>query len=529
MGLRTSDGRQVGNRRLVVRTPLLVTATTVLALACSVSPAFAAAPEAPVTEPATAVTATTATLNGELNPNASGTAGYLFDYNTNGTCSEGPATPQEPEATGEAIRVSAPVTGLEPSREYTFCIAATHLEGETTETASGEPVGFKTAAAPPAVDGESASAVAAFSATLEAQVNPNNQETTVSFEYSTQATGETLEGTVATVPAATLGAEFGDRGVAAPTGPVLQAGTTYFYRTVAENLAAEKTEGEVKSFTSPGTPLVGPVEASKITRTTATIAGEVDAHGAITEYFLEYGQAEAHGTPGSPTPVVTIAAAHPGAQQIVPIALEELTPGTTYHYRLVAVNEAGATRGPEGTFTTAAAQPPDAITGDAAEVTQTAATIAGTLNPNGLPTTYAFEVGSEIVNGVPAYNTPTYAEAGSEASSAPVRLALVGLAPGITYHYRLVGTNADGTSTGADRTFTTPEYPSRLVEPVTPTLLASTLFPATPTGGTVKPKQPTRAQKLARALHACHAKHGKRRRRCEAAARRAFGPVKRKG
>jgi len=36
-----------------------------------------------------------------------------------------------------------------------------------------------------------------------------------------------------------------------------------------------------------------------------------------------------------------------------------------------------------------------------------------------------------------------------------VSITLSGLTPGTTYHYRVVGKNAAGTSNGADETFTT--------------------------------------------------------------------------
>src|ERR1700728_5011287 len=50
--------------------------------------------EAPVTtEPASAITATTATFEGELNPGgAKGRLSYQLDYNTNGTCAGGQST-----------------------------------------------------------------------------------------------------------------------------------------------------------------------------------------------------------------------------------------------------------------------------------------------------------------------------------------------------------------------------------------------------------------------------------------------------
>ncbi len=508
--------------RAGARVWLLATVLGVLALACSPAAASAAAPEPPGTEPATAVTATTATLNGTLNPNASAAAGYLFTFNTNGTCTEGPATQQEPEVTGEAVHVETALTGLEPSREYTVCLLATHLEGETTETASGEPVTFKTLASPPAVDAQSVSALTAFSATLEAQVNANNQETSVSFQYSTQATGETLEGEVTTVPANGLGAEFGDRTATGETGHALSPGTTYFYRAIAENTAAERTEGPVQQFTTPGAPTIALGEAHSVTRTTALIDAEIDAHGAATEYFLEYGQAEPYGAPGSPTALAKLGAEPAGPQAIPPIALEELRPATVYRYRVVAINEAGTTDGPEGTFTTAAAQPPAATTGEALEVTLTTATITGTVNPNGLPTSYVFEIGTDT-----NYGTSIFGEAGVETADEPEQLALTGLLPGTTYHYRLLATNPDGTAPGPDRTFTTPGLPTLLIQPATPALLPFTAPSETPgAGNTPPPKSPTRAQKLAKALKTCARQPRRKRNACIKHARKRYGPAK---
>src|SRR5207237_4541365 len=49
--------------------------------------------------------------------------------------------------------------------------------------------------------------------------------------------------------------------------------------------------------------------------------------------------------------------------------------------------------------------------------------------------------------------------------SANVSAALTGLTRETTYHYRLVGVNPDGTSMGADRTFTTTKLPPPLPRP----------------------------------------------------------------
>ena len=55
----------------------------------AVRPALAAAPEAPETlSPAESITATTAVLEGVLNPNAEANTGWYFDYSTEAKCTE---------------------------------------------------------------------------------------------------------------------------------------------------------------------------------------------------------------------------------------------------------------------------------------------------------------------------------------------------------------------------------------------------------------------------------------------------------
>lgn len=85
-------------------------------------------------------------------------------------------------------------------------------------------------------------------------------------------------------------------------------------------------------------------------------------------------------------------------------------------------------------------------------ITQTSATVAATLNPNGQATTYHFEYGTTANN----YTSQTPSQsAGAGTANQNVTAAVSGLGPNTTYHYRLVATNAGGTTQGADRTFTT--------------------------------------------------------------------------
>ena len=90
-------------------------------------------------------------------------------------------------------------------------------------------------------------------------------------------------------------------------------------------------------------------------------------------------------------------------------------------------------------------------TGAASGVSQNSATIAGQVNPNGLATTYEFEYGTSTKYG----SATATGSVGAGTTITRVSVTLNGLSSGTTYHYRLLATNADGTSYGADRTFKT--------------------------------------------------------------------------
>jgi len=96
---------------------------------------------------------------------------------------------------------------------------------------------------------------------------------------------------------------------------------------------------------------------------------------------------------------------------------------------------------------------PSVTTGSASGVTTTSATIAGTVNANGRPTTYHFESGTTTAYGARAPSPD--AVAGSDSTARAVSASLTGLLPGTVYHFRLVATNSRGTTAGNDMTFTT--------------------------------------------------------------------------
>jgi hypothetical protein len=111
--------------------------------------------------------------------------------------------------------------------------------------------GTSARAAAPLIESESVLKVTASSATLEAEVNPGEQEIAYHFEYDTRAynLGEAPHGTSVPIPDGEIAA--GSAGVT--VGQLVQKGlapaTTYYYRVVTSN-AEGTVEGRSETFTT---------------------------------------------------------------------------------------------------------------------------------------------------------------------------------------------------------------------------------------------------------------------------------------
>jgi hypothetical protein len=91
-------------------------------------------------------------------------------------------------------------------------------------------------------------------------------------------------------------------------------------------------------------------------------------------------------------------------------------------------------------------------------VTFSAAVLAGSVDPRGQETDYVFQYGPTRSYGSQTPLSP----AGSGTKTLRVSQAVSGLLALTRYHYRIVATNAAGSTKGTDRTFTTPEIPLSL-------------------------------------------------------------------
>jgi hypothetical protein len=94
--------------------------------------------------------------------------------------------------------------------------------------------------------------------------------------------------------------------------------------------------------------------------------------------------------------------------------------------------------------------PPTTVTGAATAITKTGATLNGTANPNGVATTASFQYGLTTAYGS---TTPVQAIGSGMGAVAIGGGAITGLACNTSYHFRVVATNAFGTTTGTDAPF----------------------------------------------------------------------------
>ena len=100
---------------------------------------------------------------------------------------------------------------------------------------------------------------------------------------------------------------------------------------------------------APAKPGVTTGPAANVGQSTATLTGRVNPNEAETTYTFEYGTTRVYGTQ-VPSPPASAGKGNRGVAVTADIG--GLAPATTYHYRLVARNAKGVTRGADRTLRT---------------------------------------------------------------------------------------------------------------------------------------------------------------------------------
>lgn len=200
--------------------------------------------------------------------------------------------------------------------------------------------------------------------------------------------------------------------------------------------------------------------ATNIAQTTATINGDINTNGEVVEVYIEWGLTTSYGGYGIPT---GLNQSQPKIRSLSLAPLNApitgLTPNTTYHYRFIGFPSTSSQPqlfGSDMTFTTLVSAPA-VVTTAATAVTSAAANLNGTVNPNAGIATVTIEYGLTTAYGSTVAATPGTVT-GTTANA--VTASISGLNPYTTYHYRVVATNAGGTTNGNDMTFTTVAVPS---------------------------------------------------------------------
>ena len=294
---------------------------------------------------ASAITKTTATVSGHVEPAEAGeeVIGCRVEYGTNTSYGmEAPCSPATPYSEPKAV--TAALTGLSASTEYSYRVVAENAGGFDAYGPNGT---FNTPLRP-SLGAISAPVVLETTATFSALINPESSETEYHFEYATSPTGPFVSTSMQTLPFEDNESHLVEAEVSG-----LQPDTIYYLRLSATNEVGTTVEPQPANqgsyaFETLGPPaaetyLVHSIHVAKETpkepapQGTFILFGNVTAHGFTTKYHFEYVSQEKFEHDEFAEAGST---AEEEGSGFVAGDLPALEPGKTYHYRLTVTNGA---------------------------------------------------------------------------------------------------------------------------------------------------------------------------------------------
>ena len=151
-------------------------------------------------------------------------------------------------------------------------------------------------------------------------------------------------------PTGSRNQRFGSGHLTSGTGVGVDTSSEYVY-------VADSTQDTVEVFAPEPTaaPVVAEESVISVTATGVTFSAQINANGVDTHYYLQYGTESCTASPASCTDLPAAPGADIGSgfgPRSLSAELQDLQPGTTYHYSVIASSAAGTGPGADQTFTT---------------------------------------------------------------------------------------------------------------------------------------------------------------------------------
>lgn len=386
-------------------------------------------------------------LNGTVNPEGNDSTWY-FQYGTTagyGSQSTGGTV----SGSSAATPVSDQLSNLQPDTTYHYQLLATNAAGTNTTTDGTFTTAKGTA---PVLDSYTATGNGSNDPTVQVlsfAIDGDGYTTTYQVNWGTT----TSYGHSSPVENSASAAGTANSDSYTLTGLTPQ--TTYHYQVVATNRWGTTT-GTDQTFTTPAAP------KPAVSQFLTTYAGQTSAKGTFhvndegypTTVTVDYGPTTSYGSNSG-------TASASGSNAVIAFTMDNLAPGTVYHWRAAATNKWGTSYGPDETFTTASPAP--APSGSAPALSGYGLTYVGAgsvagvfhVNDQGYPTTVTVDYGPTTSYG------SSSGTAGASGSDAVIAFTMDNLSPGSLYHWRVAATNEWGTTYGPDETVVT-ESPVQL-------------------------------------------------------------------